>query len=95
MRWNFCSYFEQIADHGNFPAITRFGVLFQTKVFEAQTIIGWATNLFKMANSMHRSVAIYFIIPEVYKWTILNISCYLISATYTKANHHKPKFIKE
>ena len=44
-----------------------------------------------------RSVAyLFFIIyQKSIEWTILNISCYLISATYTKAYRRKPKFIKE
>ena len=72
---------------------------FRQKSLKLRQSSNWAANLFKIWQNSNasRSVAyLFFIIyQKSIERTILNISCYLISATYTKAYRRKPKFIKE
>ena len=85
-RWNFCSYFEQIAYPPNFLRELALKFCFRQKSLKLRHSSNWAANLFKIwqnSNAAFSVAYLFFIIYQKSKvWTITRLEN--LSGVYVK-----------
>ena len=77
MRWNFCSYFEQIADPPNFLRKLALEFCLRQKSLKLRHSSNWAANLFKIWQNSNASLSVAYLFFIIYQksieWTIHKI----------------------
>ena len=77
MRWNFCSYFEQIADPPNFLRKLALEFCLRQKSLKLRHSFNWAANLFKIWQNSNASLSVAYLFFIIYlksiEWTITRL----------------------
>ena len=77
MRWNFCSYFEQIANPPNFLRKLALKFCLRQKSLKLRHSSNWAANLFKIWQNSNASLSVAYLFFIIYQksieWTIHKI----------------------
>ena len=92
MRWNFCSYFEQIANPPNFLRKLALEFCLRQKSLKLRHSSNWAANLFKIWQNSNASLSVAYLFFIIYQkfnfFYLLLMNTKIISQsplTYTKS----------
>ena len=70
MRWNFCSYFEQIADPPNFLRKLALKFCLRQKSLKLRHSSNWAANLFKIWQNSNAALSVAYLFFIIYQKSI-------------------------